>query len=202
MRPAVDGGVALDARWSENWDRPPEQPFRTVVRLRGWEAHSVWGYDGTLDSFVAVLQPDSGGTVQSVGLIGPPLRWADCLAVEIMRSCGCDPLAAVRALGIARPHAELRPEPDLSRTLLEWRAALRPGPGSGYEQGRVAGLAWALGAAGNAPASGWPMAWDRPTPEQVDAECVLATARVYVGGPRPRDFYTGVEEALDHALEG
>lgn len=191
---------AANPQWSENWDRPPEQPFRAPLRLPGWETHSYWGYQPELGSFVATLRRNDADRTHRLGLTGIPLRWADCLAVQILELTGCDPLAAVRALGIARPGARLRPDTELATLRRAWRTDLARHGTAGYWHGRVAAADWILTGAPAAPASGW-RTTGRPNAEQVDAECVLATGRVYVGGSRPADYYTGLEEGLDLALE-
>ena len=186
--------------WSENRDRPPGETFQARVRLLGWEAHSTWGYDAATESFVATLRRDDSDEAYELGQQGPPLRWADCLAAEILDRTGCDPVSAVRALGIARPRPVLRRTGDLVETLSRWLRESLDEAGSGYQRGRIAGLAWIVAGTEVAPASGWRSGGDVPAAERVDAECVLAKGRVYIGGHQPRDFYTGVEEALDFAL--
>lgn len=187
--------------WSGNRDRPPGEGFQDRVRLLGWEAQSTWGYDAATESFVATLRRNEGDEVHEVGRQGSPLRWADCVAAEVLDRTGCDPVSAVRALGIARPRPALRRTGDLVETLSRWlRESLDEACGSGYHRGRIAGLAWIVAGTEVAPASGWRSGGDVPAAERVDAECVLAKGRVYVGGHQPRDFYTGVEEALEYAL--
>jgi hypothetical protein len=187
--------------WSGNRDRPPDEVFQDRVRLLGWEVHSTWGYDAATESFVATLRRNDGDETHEVGRQGAPLRWADCVAAEVLDRTGCDPVSAVRALGIARPRPALRRSGDLVETLSRWlRESLEETAGSGYQRGRIAGLAWIVAGTEVAPASGWRSGGDVPTAERVDSECVLAKGRVYVGGHQPRDFYTGVEEALEYAL--
>jgi hypothetical protein len=108
--------------------------------------------------------------------------------VEVLDRTGCDPVSAVRALGIARPRPALRRTGDLVETLATW---LRPSvseSGSGYQRGRIAGLAWIVAGTEVAPASGWRSSGDVPPAERVDAECVVARGRVHVGGGQPRDY--------------
>ncbi|HEY7049313.1 MAG TPA: hypothetical protein VH373_18990 [Jatrophihabitantaceae bacterium] len=186
--------------WSENRVRPPGEAFQERLRLSGWEAHSSWGYDAATDSYVATLRRNDGDNVQEVGREGPPLRWADCIAAEVLDRTGCDPVSAVRALGIARPRPALRRTGDLVETLAKWLRESLNESGSGYQRGRIAGLAWIVAGTEVAPASAWRSGGDVPAAERVDAECVIARGRVYVGGHQPRDFYTGVEEALEFAL--
>jgi hypothetical protein len=186
--------------WSENRHRRLGEAFHERLRLTGWEAQSSWGYDAATESFVATLRRNDSDEVQEVGRQGPPLRWADCVAADVLDRTGCDPVSAVRALGIARPRPALRRTGDLVETLAKWLRDRVSDSGSGYQRGRIAGLAWIVAGAEVAPASGWRCSGDGPPAERVDAECVVARGRVHVGGHQPRDFYTGVEEALLFAL--
>jgi hypothetical protein len=186
--------------WAENRYRPPGEAFQERLRLSGWDARSSWGYDGARESFVATLRRNDSDEVHEVGRQGPPLRWADCVAAEVLDRTGCDPVSAVRALGIARPRPALRRTGDLVETLSKWLRESVTESSSSYQRGRIAGLAWIVAGTEVAPASGWRSGGDVPAAERVDAECVIARGRIYVGGHQPRDYYTGVEEALEFAL--
>jgi hypothetical protein len=188
------------ASWSDNRDRPPGEVFHDRVRLVGWDAHSAWGYDATAGSFVATLQRNGSDEACELGREGPSLRWAACVAAEVLDRTGCDPVSAVRALGIARPRPVLRRTGELVETLAAWLRESLTELGSGYHRGHIAGLAWIVAGTEVAPASGGRSGGDAPPAERVDAECVIAQGRAHLGGHQPRDFYTGVAEALELSL--
>jgi hypothetical protein len=122
--------------------------------------------------------------------------WPGCIALEIVeRIRNLDPLGVVRAMGLADPNPQLRPDAEIMALVRE-AASLGDSP---FAQGQIRALGWTLGRADRSPAS--LLAWysGRPTAAQVDAEHQMATGAVYRQGA-DREAFSGVDTALWQAL--
>jgi hypothetical protein len=177
----------------------PGRNFRDGINLAGWDKQSFWGYDTGLGSFFAQLwSNDSNSDPPELWLSGAqtPYPWPGGIVLEIVERLTEDPLAVVRALGLADPNPALRLEHEIMQRI---RELAELGPRMPYIAGQIRALGWIQGLVNRTPGS-W-RRWRRtmkPSPAQVDAEHRLVTGRIYRG--ESRDLYSGADEALWWAL--
>jgi hypothetical protein len=185
---------------SRNVGARPGYTLNDTVELTGWDDRSTWGYDDGIASFYAQLWRNPGDTdAPDIWLSGvdPRYPWPGCLALAIVDATGRDPLSVIRALGIAAPAPSVRPSLQITCALEDLSD---PGVDT-YAAGQAAVYRWALSGGDKAPGSWLPWNGQPPTPEQVDAERHMITARAYQQcEAHTRAFVGGADEALTWLL--
>lgn len=188
----------LNPDWSRCHGVRPGEDFYDAIWLDGFEEQSIWGYDtGTGGFFAQVWQNGSANEQPDLWLTAPmTLPCAQALLPAIVEFTGHDPLAVVRAMGIARPNPTCVPDTELKAYLEE----LCQRPDNDVTAGETAACRWMLGLSDIAPSSeSRTPSGDglRPLAVEVDAEAAHATGNSYL---RRRDYDIGVETGLIKAL--
>src|ERR1043165_7598446 len=127
---------------SRNHTARPGFQERDAVDLLGWDEQSIWGWDEGLSSFYAQLwRNGSVADSPEIWLSGTRTSypWPGCLALDIVKYTGVDPLTIVRAMAIAHPAPTVRTDEEILRVLAKLRG------GDAYIGGHIQALAWTQG---------------------------------------------------------
>ena len=187
-----------DPDWSRQHQARAGTDFIDAIWLDGYQHQSIWGYDTGVVSFFAQVWANGSDSEQPELWLTPPdyqMSWPQIIVPPLVDFTGADPLAIVRAMGIAAPSPELVDIAELT-TRLE---RCRDRSASQYTDGETAALEWLLGDAARSPASGSvdTVEDDRPPADVVDAEAAYATGMVYL---TQGAYVSGVEGALVASL--
>lgn len=187
-----------DTEWSRHHRTRAGDDFRDAIWLDGHDDQSTWGYDTGVDSFFAQLWKNGSESEDPELWLTPPLlsaTWPYVLVPPIVAYANEEPLAVVRALGIARPAPELRDRDELAG-LRERLFAENLDP---YGVGQLRALDWILGHNTTSPSTMTPArCGECPTAAEVDAEATMAAGILTVTGRTER---AGVEAGLLKALQ-
>ena len=80
--------------------------FIDAIWLDGYEHQSIWGYDTGVASFFAQVWANGSDSEQPELWLTPPdhqMSWPQIIVPPLVDFTGADPLAIVRAMGIAAP---------------------------------------------------------------------------------------------------
>ena len=166
--------------------------FIDAIWLDGYEHQSIWGYDTGVASFFAQVWANGSDSEQPELWLTPPdhqMSWPQIIVPPLVDFTGADPLAIVRAMGIAAPAPVLVDTATLRTRLADCEARTA----SQYTSGEIAALKWILDGGSRTPASGSVGVDDRPDAALVDAEASHATGMVYL---THGEYMSGLEGAL------
>lgn len=187
-----------DTEWSRHHRTRAGHDFRDAIWLDGHDDQSVWGYDTGVDSFFAQLWTNGSESEDPELWLTPPLlsaTWPYVLVPPIVAYADEEPLAVVRALGIARPAPELHGVDELA----ERRESLLAAEEHPYLVGELRALDWMLGHNSTSPSTMTLVpCGECPTAAQIDAEATLAAGMLTITG---RTEWAGVEAGLFEALQ-
>lgn len=186
-----------DTEWSRHHRTRAGHDFRDAIWLDGHDDQSIWGYDTGVDSFFAQLWTNGSESEDPELWLTPPLlaaTWPYVLVPPIVAYADEEPLAVVRALGIARQAPALHCEDEL----VERRKRLLAEDDHPYLAGQLRALDWMLGHSTTSPSTMTLVPrGECPTAEEVDAEATFAAGMLTITG---RTGWSGVEAGLFEAL--
>ena len=187
-----------DTKWSRHHRTRAGYDFRDAIWLDGHDDQSIWGYDTGVRSFFAQLWKNGSESEDPELWLTPPVlsaTWPYVLVPPIVAYADAEPLAVVRALGVAHPASELR-DPD---ELVERRERLLAADDHPYFAGQLRALDWILGHNTTSPSTMTLVrCGERPTAVEIDAEATLAAGMLTITG---RVEWSGVEAGLFETLQ-
>lgn len=188
--------TCTDTEWSRHHRTRAGHDFRDAIWLDGHDDQSIWGYDTGVRSFFAQLWNNGSESEDSELWLSPPLlsaTWPYVLVPPIVTHADAEPIAVVRALGIAHPEPELHREDEL----VERRERLLAADDHPYFAGQLRALDWVLGHSTTSPSTMTRVqCGECPTAAEIEAEAALAAGMLVITG---RTEWAGVEAGLFEA---